>query len=125
MANRHRGEIPLQIGGRRLGLRLTLGGLAELEDAMDAGDLAGLAERFSAGRLRARDVIGLLRIGLDGAGHQLSDADIAALGLDHGLVPVIEAIAAMLVTTFGDQGEAGAAPAQASGEAATEPCPNP
>jgi hypothetical protein len=105
MANRHRGEIPLEIGGRRLSLRLTLGGLAELEDAMGAGDLAGLAERFAAGRLGARDIIGLLRIGLHGAGHRLPDADIAALGLEDGLGPVIEAIASLLVVTFGGESE--------------------
>jgi hypothetical protein len=92
---------------------------------MGAGDLAGLAERFGAGRLGARDIIGLLRIGLHGAGHQLSDADIAALGLQDGLGPVIGAIAALLVATFGDEGEA-AVTAEAAGVAARrDPCNNP
>ncbi|MFD0934127.1 GTA-gp10 family protein, partial [Methylobacterium trifolii] len=55
MANRRRGEVPLDLGGERYTLCLTLGALAELEDALRAGDLAGLADRFSDGRLAARD----------------------------------------------------------------------
>jgi hypothetical protein len=48
MANTHRGEVPLTIGGRSLTLKLTLGGLAELEHALGAGDLAGLGERLAS-----------------------------------------------------------------------------
>ena len=36
MANRHRGEIEAEIGGVRRRLVLTLGALAELEDAFGA-----------------------------------------------------------------------------------------
>ncbi len=48
MANRRRGEVPLDLGGRRYTLCLTLGALADLEDSLRAGDLAGLAERLVA-----------------------------------------------------------------------------
>jgi len=50
MANRHRGEIEADIGGARRRLVLTLGALAELEDAFGAEDLVALAERFGSGR---------------------------------------------------------------------------
>ena len=48
MANRHRGEIAAVFDGRRFTLCLTLGALAELEHAFQAGDLVGLAERFGS-----------------------------------------------------------------------------
>ena len=46
MANRIRGEVPLELAGQRYTLCLTLGALAELEGALKAGDLVGLAERL-------------------------------------------------------------------------------
>ena len=55
MANRHRGEIEANIGGARRRLVLTLGALAELEDAFGAEDLVALTERFGSGRLKARE----------------------------------------------------------------------
>ncbi|MBZ0139192.1 MAG: gene transfer agent family protein, partial [Pseudorhodoplanes sp.] len=60
MANRHRGEIEAEIGGARRTLVLTLGALAELEQAFGADDLAALAERFAGGRLKARDLIRII-----------------------------------------------------------------
>ena len=57
MPNLHRGEIEAEIGGARRRLVLTLGALAELEAAFGADDLVALAERFGAGRLKARDLV--------------------------------------------------------------------
>ncbi len=68
MANRHRGEIDAEIGGRRRTLVLTLGALAELEAAFGAGDLVALAERFAQGRMSARDLVRIIGAGLRGAG---------------------------------------------------------
>ncbi len=59
MANRRRGEVSLTLGGRRYTLCLTLGALAELEDALRAEDLAGLAGRLASGRPRTGDLIAL------------------------------------------------------------------
>jgi hypothetical protein len=101
MANRHRGDAPLALGGRTLSLRLTLGGLAELEDALGAGDLVGLSERLGQGRLATRDLIAILRIGLKGAGHRLDDAEIEALTLENGLEPILAAVAALFAGAFG------------------------
>ena len=53
MTNRRRGEVALELGGQRYTLCLTLGALAELEDAFGVADLAALGERFAAGRLSA------------------------------------------------------------------------
>ena len=51
MPNRRRGEVALQLGDTRYTLCLTLGALAELEDAFGVQDLMALAERFGTGRL--------------------------------------------------------------------------
>ena len=49
MANRHRGEIEAELGGRTFTLVLTLGALAELENAYGGEDLIAIAERFEKG----------------------------------------------------------------------------
>jgi hypothetical protein len=106
MPNARRGEVALQLGDRRYTLCLTLGALAELEEAFGVGDLMALAERFGEGRLSSRDLLALLAIALRGGGHSMSDADVAELPLCDGLAPVAAAIADLLVATFG--GEAAA-----------------
>lgn len=102
MPNRRRGEVAVEIGGRGFTLCLTLGGLAELEDALGAGDLPDLAQRFAAGRLRAREIVALLGIGLRGGGQPLSDAEVAALPIAGSLDGVLAALGAMLAAAFGD-----------------------
>ena len=101
MANRRRGEVPLTLGSERYTLCLTLGALAELEDTLRAGDLAGLAERFAGGRLAARDVIALLGAALRGGGHALDDEAVARLPLDGGLAAVTAALGEALVAALG------------------------
>lgn len=101
MPNRRRGEVALELGGKRYTLCLTLGALAELEDAFGVEDLAGLGERFASGRLSARDLLKLLAVGLRGGGHPLSDQEVAALPIDRGLDVVAQAIAELLAAAFG------------------------
>jgi hypothetical protein len=102
MANRRRGEVPLILGDQAYTLCLTLGALAELEDALGAGDLAGLAERFASGRLAARDLIALLGAALRGGGHDLDAAAVARLPLSEGIAPIAEALGAVLAAAFGE-----------------------
>ena len=66
MANRRRGEVALQLGDKRYTLCLTLGALAELEEAFGVEDLMALAERFGTGRLSSRDLLTLLAVALRG-----------------------------------------------------------
>src|SRR5256714_5422921 len=73
MPNRHRGEIEAEIGGAQRRLVLTLGALAELEAAFGADDLVALAERFGAGRLKARDLARIIAAGVRGAGEAVGD----------------------------------------------------
>jgi hypothetical protein len=100
MANRHRGEIEAQLDGRGLRLRLTLGALAELEHAYGDADLLALAERFETGRIGASDAIRLIGAGLRGAGHDISDDEVARMSSDGGAAGYVEIVADLLRATF-------------------------
>ena len=106
MANRRRGEVPLDIAGERYTLCLTLGALAELEERLQAGDVVGLAERFANGRLAARDIIVLLGAALRGGGHDLDDDSVARLPLAGDFAGVAQAVGAALVAAFGEMDSA-------------------
>lgn len=102
MANPKRGEIEADIGGKTYTLCLTLGALAELESGMGASDLVALAERFEARRLSARDILRVIGCGLRGAGHALSDEDVANMKVSGGLAAYVQIAADLLAATFGD-----------------------
>ncbi|MBJ6126194.1 gene transfer agent family protein [Microvirga splendida] len=123
MANRRRGEVALQLGDTRYTLCLTLGALAELEDAFGVQDLNALTERFGAGRVSSRDLLTLLGVALRGGGQTLNDAEVANLPLHEGIEPVAAALADLLLMTFGG-GEAPPNP-PASQEAGASHAPSP
>jgi Phage tail tube protein, GTA-gp10 len=100
MANRHRGEITADLGGKTWTLVLTLGALAELENAYGGEDLLSLAQRFEQGRIRATDAIKVIGAGLRGAGHDLADADVARLTSGQGAVGYMRIVADLLTATF-------------------------
>lgn len=102
MANKHRGEIEAEIGGARRTLVLTLGALAELEDAFGAGDLIALTERFGAGRLKARDLTRIIGAGLRGAGEAVSDDEVAAMAVEGGAHGYVRIAAELIAATFGE-----------------------
>ena len=102
MANRHRGEIDAEIGGSRRRLVLTLGALAELEDAFGAEDLVALTERFGAGRLKARDLTRIIGAGLRGAGAEVTDDEVAAMAVDGGAQGYVGIAAELIQATFGE-----------------------
>ena len=105
MVNRYRGEVALMVEGRALPMRLTLGALAELEDAFSVENLPALGERFAAGRLSARDIARILTAGLRGAGSALATDEVAALPFEGGLNGAIAAAIALLEATFAPLGE--------------------
>ncbi len=123
MPNRRRGEVALQLGDMRYTLCLTLGALAELEDAFGVQDLMALAERFGTGRLKTRDLLTLLAIALRGGGHAMSDAEVANLPLHEGIEPVATALADLLVTTFGGGDAAPNPPLSQEASASLTPSP--
>ena len=101
MANRHRGEVTLKAGGECFTLCLTLGALAELEDAYEGRDILALAEHFSSGRLSSSDAMNLLRAALSGGGHDVGEIDIARLSFEDGMAGLIRTLAELLKVTFG------------------------
>lgn len=106
MVNRLRGEISAMLDGREWTLVLTLGALAELEAAYAVEDLNGLVERFGSGRLSARDLVKVLGAGLRGAGHVVSDDQVASMRAPGGAPGYAAIVADLLRVTFGT-GEAG------------------
>ncbi|KQP94698.1 hypothetical protein ASF60_00305 [Methylobacterium sp. Leaf113] len=102
MANRRRGEVALALGTERYTLCLTLGALAELEDALGAADLTDLAARLGEGRLKSRDLIALLGAALRGGGHDLDASAVADLPLAGDLETMGTAIGAVLAAAFGE-----------------------
>jgi Phage tail tube protein, GTA-gp10 len=101
MPNRHRGEIEAELGGTKRILVLTLGALAELEDAFGADDLVALTERFGTGRLKARDLTRIIGAGLRGAGEAVSDEEVAAMSVAGGAQGYVRIAAELIQATFG------------------------
>jgi hypothetical protein len=101
MVNRHRGEIEAVLDGTPYRLCLTLGALAELEDAFGAEDMLALAQRFEAGRLSARDAIRIIAAGLRGGGHDAGDDAVAAMTAEDGAAGFVDIVSRLLTTTFG------------------------
>jgi len=100
MANRHRGEIEAELGGKSYTLVLTLGALAEIEDAYGGQDMIAIAERFEGGRIRASDAIKVIGAGLRGAGETISDGDVAKLSVPGGAAGYLRIVAELLKATF-------------------------
>ena len=100
MANRHRGDIEAQLDGKSYRLCLTLGALAELEDAFGAEDMLSLATRFESGRITARDCMRIIGAGLRGGGHDVANEDVAAMQANHGVAGFVEIVARLLNATF-------------------------
>ncbi|MBL8563957.1 MAG: gene transfer agent family protein [Gemmobacter sp.] len=104
MVNPFAGEVALVIDGQRHVAKLTLGALAELEAALEAGGLVDLIERFEAGRFTARDVLALILAGLRGGGWQGSAEDLARVEIGSefggGLVGAARVAAALLARAF-------------------------
>ena len=102
LVNRRRGEIIANLGGQDRCLCLTLGALAKLESAFEAGDLAALGQRFASGRLSARDLMTIIHAGLEGGGHAFSIEDVADMQTEGGLTGYASIVSELLAVTFGE-----------------------
>ena len=100
MANPHRGEIDVELGGKAYLLCLTLGALAELESAYGDQDLIAIAERFESGRVGATDAIRIIGAGLRGGGAKISNEDVARLQAPGGAAGYLNIVARLLTATF-------------------------
>ena len=100
MANPWAGEVALVLDGQRHVAKLTLGALAELEAALEAGTLIELVERFEDGRFSSRDVLALVVAGLRGGGWQGTAADLGTVEIAGGPVEAARAAAELLARAF-------------------------
>ncbi|SEN35429.1 Phage tail tube protein, GTA-gp10 [Gemmobacter aquatilis] len=105
MANPWAGEVALVLNGQRHVAKLTLGALAELEAALEAGTLIELVERFEGGRFSSRDVLALVVAGLRGGGWQGTAADLRTVEIAGGPVAAARAAAELLARAFALPGE--------------------
>jgi len=110
MVNRHRGEIAAELDGRARRLVLTLGALAELEDAFGAQDLIALTDRFGCGRLSARDAMRIIVAGLRGAGEDVTEDEVGRMTTPGGAAGFARIVGDLLAATFGAAPESAPGP---------------
>lgn len=106
MVNPHAGEVAIVLDGRPHAAKLTLGALAELEVALEAGSLIELVERFEARRFTTRDVLALIVAGLRGGGWQGTAGDLRTVQIGGGPIEAARAAAELLARAFASPGEA-------------------
>lgn len=99
------GEVALVLDGQRHVAKLTLGALAELEAALEAGTLIDMVERFEGGRFSTRDVLALVVAGLRGGGWQGTAADLRTVEIAGGPMEAARAAAELLARAFALPGE--------------------
>lgn len=105
MINPQRGEVAISIGGEERVMRLTLGALAALEEALGSGSMVELVERFEASTFRSRDILLLIWAGLNGGGADVGIDDVGAMSIDGGPLAAAKAGARLLHLTFGSDPE--------------------
>ena len=106
MANPYAGEVAIVLDGQHHVAKLTLGTLAELEAALEAGSLMELVERFETRAFTTRDVLALVVAGLRGGGWQGTAADLRTAEIGGGPVAAARAAAELLARAFQLPGEA-------------------
>lgn len=77
MVNRARGETEVNIGGKNYCLRMTLGALAEIEEALEIECLDDLGSALE--KPRASHLIAVLGALMRGGGCDISDEKVASL----------------------------------------------
>jgi hypothetical protein len=93
MANPWAGEVAIVLDGERHLAKLTLGALAELEEALETGSLLDLVQRFEERRFSTRDVLALIV------------ADLLSVEIGGGPVEAARAAAELLARAFALPGE--------------------
>lgn len=104
--NPYRGDVALVLDGEAQTMRLTLGALAELEDALGADSMLALVARFESGAFRAADLIALLLAGLRGGGLAIDRETLMAGTIEGGPVAAAKAGALLLKRAFSVADEA-------------------
>ena len=101
MANPWAGEVAIWLDGQRHVAKLTLGALAELEEALETGSLIDLVQRFEERRFGTPGVLALIVAGLRGGGWRGGRDDLLSAEIDGGPVAAAQAAAQLLARAFG------------------------
>lgn len=104
--NPYRGDVALVLDGAPHVMRLTLGALAELEEALGEDSMLALVERFENGAFSASDLISLLLAGLRGGGLTIDRSALMAGTIEGGPVAAAKAGALLLKRAFSVSDEA-------------------
>ncbi len=97
MRNPYQSEAMLVIDGSPVNLKLTLGALAALEDALGLASLHDLVDRFASNAFSSKDLILVLNAGLYGAGERVSIEDVSIKG---GAIEAAKTAMQLLVGAF-------------------------
>lgn len=100
MTNPLRGEISATLSGETYTLCLTLGALAELEAAFESETIINVIERFQSGKIKASDLIKVITAGLKGAGHHLTEQEVANLQIEGGVNGYVNLVARLFNAAF-------------------------
>ena len=99
-ANPFAGQVAISADDHRHLADLTLGALAELEVALEAGSLLDLVERFESRRFSSRDVLALIVAGLRGGGWEGTASDLRHAEIAGGPIEAARAAAELLARAF-------------------------
>ena len=102
MVNPKRGEVEVHLGTKTIKLCLTFGALVSLEHTLQLHSISELATRISSGRVSANDLLAILLAGLEGSGDQMKADELKALALKDNWPLLIDAVARLLIATFGE-----------------------
>ncbi len=123
MANRHRGEVEVTLGGRRYAMRPTFAALCEIEDRTGLG-LVELARRFWDGRFGVRELATVLWAGIRAADDDAPDFEaVGRLVAEQGFQSLAGPVAAFLAGVIGGEDGAASEPAPKK-KAKTTPPPS-
>lgn len=106
MANPWAGEVEIVLDGEPHQMRLTLGALAELEEALGEASLVDLIARFEGGAVSSRDVLRLIVAGLRGGGWRGRMEDLLAVEIGGGPLEGARLAGLLLVRAFSRPGAA-------------------
>lgn len=107
MANAARGEVNLQVNDQTFRLCLTLGALAEIEEALGATGLADLGKQME--NLSARSLISVLTALMQGGGSDVTDEEVSRMSLQIADVSAVIAKAFAAAMPEGEGGQNGSA----------------
>ena len=82
MANKRRGEVTFDADGETYKMRMTLNAMAEIEDAFELDSITQLADIFTEGEFKVKQLIQLLGALIRGGGHEITDREVGDFDLD-------------------------------------------